>query len=38
MIWTSPQVVEILMLMVVVVANKEVAHAETEKFTNKKSA
>ena len=38
MIWTSPQVAEILMLMVVAVANKEVAYAEAEKFTNKESA
>ena len=38
MIWTSPQVEEILMLMVVVVVNKEVAYAEAEKFTNKEGA
>ena len=38
MIWTSPQVAEILMLMVVVVANKGVAYAEAEKFTNKEGA
>ena len=29
---------EILMLMVVVVANKEVAYVEAEKFTNKEGA
>ena len=38
MIWTSLQVTEILMLMVVAVANKEVAYAEAEKFTNKEGA
>ena len=29
---------EILMLMVVVVVNREVAYAEAEKFTNKEGA